>query len=106
MFRLEEATGKTRYFETANECAQYIIDNAEAWDEYDNMIRDYYGDVEIMGMNYDSATALERLDPIAYRCGYNDWMDSNYSDIVWDLEHMESDMRYFEFDVVVDSIDD
>lgn len=97
MFRLEEANGEATYFEEAMECAQYIIDNAEAWDEYDDMIRDCYGDVEIMGMTYDSATALERLDPIAYRCGYTDWMDSNYSDIEWDLDHMcdGDEVEYF-----------
>lgn len=89
MFKITDNTDTKMYFETAQECAQYIIDNADAWDEYDGMLRDCYGDVEIGGLSYDVADALEKLDPIAYRCGYSDWMDSNYSDIEYELERLK-----------------
>lgn len=90
MFKITDNTDTKMYFETAQECAQYIIDNAEAWEEYNETIRDYCGDTEIMGLQYDTALAWERVDPIAYRCGYSDWMDCNYQDIVYDLEHLDT----------------
>ena len=52
-------------------------------DEYDEMLDDVYGDVEICGMTYSSSRALKLLDPVAYRCGKIDF-ESNY-----DLDDVE-----------------
>lgn len=43
---------------------------------YNDFIDETNEPVTIMGMNYDPSRALEELDPIAYRCGYVDWLDS------------------------------
>ena len=45
-------------------------------DAYHAMLRDCYGDVEVCGMQMDAARILREMDPTAYRCGYNDWSDS------------------------------
>lgn len=52
-------------------------------DEYDQMLDDVYGDVEICGMTYSSSRALKLLDPVAYSCGKADF-ESNY-----DLDNIE-----------------
>ena len=52
-------------------------------DEYDEMLHDVYGDVEICGMTYSSSRALKLLDPVAYRCTKNDF-ESDY-----DLDNCE-----------------
>lgn len=89
-------------FTTAKDTAQYIADNANADEYYKDMIDECYGDIEIMGMHYCASTALERLDPIAYRCGYSDWMDGEYSDMVYEFERMEEGEYTDKFDYSIE----
>jgi len=42
---------------------------------YDDMLDEAYGTVEIAGMTYDTSRVLSECDPIAYRCGFNDYLD-------------------------------
>ena len=49
-------------------------------EQYDEMLSEIYGEVEICGLKYDAARALKEIDPIAYRCGFNDWLDSQCQD--------------------------
>ena len=75
-------------------------------DEYDEMLDEIYGDVEICGMNYSSSQALQELDPIAYRCGKGDY-ESNYdldnceeySDLKDELEELEGQLSDLENDL-------
>ena len=75
-------------------------------DEYDEMLDDVYGDVEICGMNYSSSQALKLLDPIAYRCGKGDF-ESNYdldnceeyNDLKDELESLEDQLSDLENDL-------
>ena len=41
-------------------------------DDYLDMLRDCYGDVEVCGMTMDAATVLKECDPVAFRCGFAD----------------------------------
>ena len=43
---------------------------------YDSMLDGCYPDLTIAGYVYDTARALDQLDPIAYKCGWIDWCDS------------------------------
>lgn len=52
------------------------FDDEELDRQYANWLDEVNGDVVICGMSYYASTALEKLDPIAYRCGYTDWLDS------------------------------
>lgn len=36
--------------------------------------------VLIAGLRYSTSRALEAVDPIAFHCGYSDWIDSELSD--------------------------
>ena len=75
-------------------------------DEYDEMLDDVYGDVEICGMNYSSSQALKELDPIAYRCGKGDY-ESNYdlnnceeyNDLKDELETLEDQLSDLQNDL-------
>ena len=40
--------------------------------EYEDMLTDVYGMVNICGMEYPSGAALKELDPTAFRCGMSD----------------------------------
>lgn len=52
--------------------------------QLDKMFADFldeiYGEVEICGHKYQSSSVLEEVDPIAYRCGFSDWLDSQLTD--------------------------
>ena len=72
-------------------------------DEYDEMLDDVYGDVEICGMTYSSSRALKLLDPVAYRCGKIDYESScdlddieEYNDLKDELETLEDQLSDLE----------
>ena len=43
---------------------------------YVEFLDDVYGMVRIAGMEFDTSRALQEIDPIAFRCGMLDYMDS------------------------------
>ena len=47
----------------------------ELADRFDQMLDEFYGDIEIAGMPFDASQALKELDPAAYRRAYLDWID-------------------------------
>ena len=53
------------------------IDDYEAYNES----LDSEGTVTVAGMEFYPSRILEELDPVAYRCGYNDWVDSDQGDL-------------------------
>ena len=78
-------------YETIDEAVTEAVDEAVyngAFEEYyADMLDDCYGEIEICGLSYAPSIALERVDPIAYNCGMNDFADSVWSDVKYDLEH-------------------
>lgn len=82
---------------------QYEIDSFEyscTDDEYDKMLDEIYGDVEICGMTYSSSRALKELDSIAYNCGKGNYeagydLDNceEYVDLRDELEELEADLE-------------
>lgn len=51
----------------------------QAEEMYDDMIDEIYGEVKV-GVTFSASRVLKELDPIAYRCGFNDYMDSLFED--------------------------
>lgn len=58
----------------------------ELHERFDDMLDDVYGDVEIAGMTYPASRTLLRVDPIAYRVSFNDWLDSELGETLTDEE--------------------
>ena len=52
------------------------ISQREAEARYDELLDECYHDVKVCGYMFTTSTALQKLDPIAYRCGLIDWLDS------------------------------
>lgn len=61
--------------EFAEENGYEIKDEATLDQEYRDYI-DEFSKVEIIGITYCASRVLEELDPITYRCRFNDWLDS------------------------------
>lgn len=57
---------------------------------YDDMINEVDGPVTIAGMQFDPAYALNELDPIAYKCGWIDYMDA----LGVDTDELEDDYTF------------
>lgn len=57
---------------------------------YDEMLNECYPDLTVAGMYFETSSALDELDPIAYKCGWIDWCDSE--DI--DTDELEDDYTF------------
>lgn len=90
-----------REFTEARKVAQYIIDNADLTENYNEMLDDCYEMVNVCGYEYYPSIALERLDPIAYRCGYSDYTDSLYADLESEIDSLEDgeDGEFYGYEV-------
>ena len=52
----------------------------ELEEQFDDMLDEVYEDVAVAGYTYATSRALRELDPIAYRCAFNDWIDAQMKD--------------------------
>ncbi|MGB0971180.1 MAG: hypothetical protein ACPGVG_09495 [Mycobacterium sp.] len=62
------------------------ISDYELHERYDEMLDAIYGDAAIGGMTYSTARALKEVDPIAYRVGFGDWVDSELGETITETE--------------------
>jgi hypothetical protein len=42
-------------------------------EEYEDMLNDCYGDIDVCGMKWPASLVLKRVDPIAFRVGLSDY---------------------------------
>jgi len=54
-----------------------LIEKFYTDDEFETILNDLHGTIEVCGMTFDSGRALKELDPTAFNCGNNDYFDSN-----------------------------
>ena len=60
-----------------------MISEREAYERYDDMLDDCYGDIKILGLAYRHSDVLKDFDAIAYRCGFNDYTASLEEDNIF-----------------------
>ena len=75
-------------FDTVGSAATYVAENIPE-EVYDDMLDECYGQIDICGVKYAASVALYRVDRVAYRCGYNDYCDSLYCDMVYEMDKLE-----------------
>jgi hypothetical protein len=56
------------------------ITEQTALEMYKEMLDDCEGDIHLCGMTYRASEVLHSVDPVAYRCGFNDYVDSLLDD--------------------------
>ena len=69
-----EKTGEQ--VDTAEVTEWELISEYEAEERYIQMLDDCHDEVDVCGYKYAPSDALKSLDPIAYRCGFNDYVSS------------------------------
>jgi hypothetical protein len=52
----------------------------ELYLRYDELLDEIYPDCSIAGLSYSTSNALKEIDPTAYRCGFNGWLNSEVSE--------------------------
>jgi len=50
------------------------------YNEYRELLNELYGPVKVAGLEFEAAEVLEKLDPVAFRQGYLDYLDSLVED--------------------------
>jgi len=64
------------------DCAESLteLSDRDLHSLYDEYLDETYPDLEIAGLSYSTSRALAEIDPTAYNCGFNDWLDSEISE--------------------------
>lgn len=62
------------------------LDDYELHQRYDDMLDEIYESANIAGYEYQTSRALKEIDPIAYRCGFNDWLDAELGETITERE--------------------
>lgn len=65
------------------------IDESEAYERYDEMLDECHEPMRIGDLVFYPSEVLSECDPIAYRCGFNDWLDSE--DLTTDEDEAEAE---------------
>ena len=60
---------------------------------YNELIDECHPTIKIFGVEYLPSQALKKLDPIAFVCGFNDWLDSQH--LTTDADESEADAVNF-----------
>lgn len=79
--------------EYAEGAGMKILADDSAHELYDDFINEVDGPVKIGGCQYDAAPVLKAVDETAYRCGFNDWLDSEEFDEVGDFYMRRADIE-------------
>lgn len=56
------------------------IHDGDLEDRYEKELDEIYGDVEIGSSSFSAGAVMREMDPIAFRCGVFDYLDSLLSD--------------------------
>jgi len=54
-------------------CSDFSSDQIESYDE---LLNACHGSVQVAGLTFDPSDVIFNCDPIAYRCGLSDYIDS------------------------------
>ena len=63
-----------------------LISDDELQTRYNESLDDAHGTIEIAGLEYNTSYALLEVDPIAYRTGFNDWLDSVTGEYIFEQD--------------------
>lgn len=66
-----------------------LITEKELQDQFIELLNDCNDLIKIGNLTYEAGYALQKLDPTAFRCGLNDFIDNQLSDDI--IEEIDGD---------------
>lgn len=95
--KIEELEAEISMVETEIEC--FELDNEDYREQYEEMLDECYEPLKLGQLTFNPSQVLKRCDPVAYRCGLNDYVDGldldddpEYNDLVQRLEDLQDDL--------------
>ena len=92
-----------RITELRVELQNFEINPDQHEDAYRDLIDELGGEVTVAGIKFCASRILEELDPIAFRCGLNDYVDTldvtedeDYKAIELEIESLEEELAEIE----------
>lgn len=93
----------TRIAEVKESIRTFEIDQSKHEEEYKDLI-DESGPVMICGMSFTASRILAEIDPTAYRCGLNDYVDS--LDVTDDSEYQALEEELAELEAELEALEE
>lgn len=78
-FTRTELGGAPDWANYVNEAGE-LFTESELEDVFSDGLDDCWEPVSACGYEYPAGRALRQLDPVAFRCGFLDWLDAQQSD--------------------------
>ena len=69
-----------------NDAGFESIDNYDLRERFEDMLNDCYPPVSICGYEYEAGRTLKEIDPIAFDCGFADWISSELDENLEEVE--------------------
>ena len=98
----DERVNEEEFYERLEEEVRESVE-----DNYDDMLDELYEPYSIGVCTFYASQVLKELDPIAYNCGIDDFVDSQLSDAKYDLEcGRDFTVNSYTFQIVEDDEDE
>ena len=86
--------------------SQIELDPYDYEDQFDDMLDESIPEIEIGSLTYSPSHVLKYVDPVAYRCGLNDFVDSldvedsdEYKELQEEIDQLKSDIEDLESEI-------
>lgn len=76
----------TEYTDIDEVLSDLIDELSDDEEGYDDWLDEIYGEVTMGSHSWSPSKVLQEMDPIAYRCGIDDYTNGYYRDIKYELE--------------------
>lgn len=100
---IQIAALKKQIVELENKIDNFEIDEDNYDEKYDKWLDEIYGEIMIGNISFLPSRILRELDPIAYRCGFSDYIDSldieddeDYQELQTELEEVKEELADLE----------
>lgn len=96
---IQIAALKKQIADLENKIDNFEIDEDKYDENYDEWLDEIYGEIMIGNISFLPSRILKELDPIAYRCGFSDYIDSldieddeEYQELQTELEEVKEEL--------------
>lgn len=75
------------------------LSDDDLYQRYDDLIDEVDGDVSVGTLSWAASRVLKEMDPIAYRVGFSDWLDSELGETITEDDPDDEDMSMWAVEV-------